>query len=221
MNALLEHVGIYTLLFKILSPLAQGLSFVQGLEFRVITGIFHFGFDYFTGKYKQKYLNKSESKYIAVVGIDNTLHILILVGSYIYLFPDAVNHYSPLLKYQFHVQRSVFHVPRSMFRVAVSEILFLDKAGFQFSMLHPQRLMLAAQLSMLNPQRSMLNAQSSMLNPQSSMLNAQSSLLNAQSSMLNAQCSTLNAQSSMLNARCSLILYTIKVISTKLLKMSV
>lgn len=99
MNALLEHVGIYTLLFIILSPLALGLTFVQGLEFSVITGIFHFGIDYFTGKYKQRYINESESKYIEVVGIDNTLHILILVGSYIYLFPDAVNHYSPLLKY--------------------------------------------------------------------------------------------------------------------------
>ena len=99
MNALLEHVGIYTLLFIILSPLAQGLSFVQGLEFSVITGIFHFGIDYFTGKLKQKYLNTSESKYIAVIGIDNTLHILILVATYIYLFPDAMNNYSPLLKY--------------------------------------------------------------------------------------------------------------------------
>jgi len=87
-----------------------------------------------------------------------------------------------------------------MFRVAVSENLFFDQAGSQFSMLHPHRLVIAAQLSMLD---------------------AQCSMLNAQCSMLNAQSSLLNAQSSMLNPRCSLILYTIKVISTKLLKMSV
>jgi hypothetical protein len=99
MSALLEHVGIYTLLFIVLSPLALGLTFIQGLEFSLINGSLHFGIDYFTGKLKQKYLNTSESNYIAVIGIDNTLHILILVATYIYLFPDAMNNYSPLLKY--------------------------------------------------------------------------------------------------------------------------
>jgi hypothetical protein len=99
MNALFEHVGIYTLMFIVLSPLALGLTFLQGVEFSLLNGVLHLGIDYFTGKFKQKYLNTNESKYIAVVGIDNTLHILILVSTYIYLFPDSLNHYAPLLKY--------------------------------------------------------------------------------------------------------------------------
>ena len=99
MNALLEHVGIYTLLFIVLSPLALGLIILQGLEFSLINGVLHFGIDYFNGKLKQVYLNTNESKYIAVIGTDNTLHILILVATYIYLFPDTINHYAPLLRY--------------------------------------------------------------------------------------------------------------------------
>lgn len=99
MNALFEHVGIYTFVFIVLSPLALGLTFLQGVLFSLLNGSLHLGIDYFTGKLKQKYLNTSESKYIAVIGIDTTLHILILVASYIYLFPDSINYYAPLLKY--------------------------------------------------------------------------------------------------------------------------
>ena len=99
MNALLEHVGIYTLVFIALSPLVLGLTFLQGVFFSLLNGSLHLGIDYFTGKLKHKYLNTSESKYIAVIGIDNTLHILILVATYIYLFPDSINYYAPLLKY--------------------------------------------------------------------------------------------------------------------------
>jgi hypothetical protein len=99
MNALLEHAGIYTLVFIVLSPLALGLTFLQGLAFSMLNGSLHFVIDFFTGKFKQKYLNTNESKYIATIGIDTTLHILILVASYIYLFPETINHFAPLLKY--------------------------------------------------------------------------------------------------------------------------
>ena len=98
-NALFEHVGIYTLLFIVLSPLALGLTFLQGLAFSLLNGVLHLVIDYFTGMFKQRYLYTNESKYIAVIGIDNTLHILILVTSYIYLFPHTINHFAPLLKY--------------------------------------------------------------------------------------------------------------------------
>jgi len=96
---LFEHVGIYTGLFIILSPLILGLTILQGLAFSFLNGSLHFIIDYFTGKYKLKYIDIDESKYISTIGIDHTLHIIILITSYIYLFPNAINNYSPFFKY--------------------------------------------------------------------------------------------------------------------------
>ena len=96
---LLEHVGIYTGLFIILSPLILGLTILQGLAFSLLNGSLHLLIDYFTGKYKLKYFDNDESKYISTIGIDHTLHIIILIASYIYLFPNAINNYSPFFKY--------------------------------------------------------------------------------------------------------------------------
>ena len=56
MPYLLEHVGIYTAIFIILSPLILGLTFLQGLAFSLLNGSLHFVIDYFTGKYKQKFI---------------------------------------------------------------------------------------------------------------------------------------------------------------------
>jgi len=99
LNFLLEHVGIYTGLFIILSPLILGLTLLQGLAFSLLNGSLHLLIDYFTGKYKLKYFDNDESKYISTIGIDHTLHIIILIASYIYLFPNAINNYSPFFKY--------------------------------------------------------------------------------------------------------------------------
>ena len=88
---LFEHVGIYTLLFVAFSPLLLGFTFVQGLAFSFVNGALHFIIDFFTGKFKTKYHDTDESKYIAAVGVDHTLHLVILIISYIYLFPDAIN----------------------------------------------------------------------------------------------------------------------------------
>jgi len=96
---LLEHVGIYTGLFIILSPLILGLTILQGLAFSLLNGSLHLIIDYFTGEYKLKYIDVDESKYISTIGIDHTLHIIILIASYIYLFPNAINNYSPFFKY--------------------------------------------------------------------------------------------------------------------------
>lgn len=99
MNYLIEHVGIYTGLFIILSPLILGLTILQGLLFSLLNGSFHFVIDYFTGKYKLKYFDTNESKYITTIGIDHTLHIVILIGSYMYLFPNSLNNFTPFFKY--------------------------------------------------------------------------------------------------------------------------
>jgi hypothetical protein len=96
---LVEHVGIYTLLFIVLSPVILGLTFLQGLVFSLLNGCFHFVIDYFTGKEKAKYVNTDESKYLISVGIDHSLHLVILIGSYMLLYPEALNSFAPFLKY--------------------------------------------------------------------------------------------------------------------------
>jgi hypothetical protein len=96
---LLEHVGIYTGLFIVLSPILLGLTILQGLAFSLLNGGLHFVIDYCTGKFKVKYFDKEESKYIATIGIDYSLHIILLIASYVYLFPTAFNTFEPLFKH--------------------------------------------------------------------------------------------------------------------------
>jgi len=96
---LFKHVGIYTGLFIILSPIILGLTFLQGLVFSLLNGSLHLIIDYFTGKYKLKYYETNESKYLTVVGIDHTLHLIILIGSYMLFYPAAINTFTPFFKY--------------------------------------------------------------------------------------------------------------------------
>ena len=95
---LIEHVGIYTCFLILVSPLILELTFIQGLAFSLLNGILHLGIDYVTGKFKVKYFKTNESKYLAAIGIDHTLHLIILIESYIYLYPEAMNTFSPYFK---------------------------------------------------------------------------------------------------------------------------
>ena len=88
---LFEHVGIYTLMFLILSPILLGMTIVEGIIFSLLNGVLHLIIDYFTGRFKTKYFEEDEAKYLTTIGVDHTLHLLILISSYIYLFPDALN----------------------------------------------------------------------------------------------------------------------------------
>ena len=91
---LFEHVGIYTSVFIVLSPLLLGLTFIDALIYSFINGVLHLVIDYLTGVFKVKYYEKDDSKYISTIGIDHTLHIIILLTTYLYLFPYAINAYS-------------------------------------------------------------------------------------------------------------------------------
>lgn len=99
LNYLFEHVGIYTGFFVVLSPVILGLTILQGIAFSLLNGSIHFAIDYVSGKYKLKYHDVDESKYLTTIGIDHTLHIIILISSYVYLFPNALNNYTPFFKY--------------------------------------------------------------------------------------------------------------------------
>ncbi len=86
---LLEHVGMYTLAFIILSPVLLGLTILQGLIYSLINGVLHLIVDYFTGKLKVKLIGKNEVKYNLTIAMDYTIHLVILVSTYFYMYPDA------------------------------------------------------------------------------------------------------------------------------------
>jgi len=88
---LFEHVTIYTLFFVVLSPILLGLTVLEGLIFSLINGVLHLLIDFIIGKYKTKYYLTNESKYVEVIGLDHTLHLIILITTYIYIFPHAIN----------------------------------------------------------------------------------------------------------------------------------
>ncbi|HLP03824.1 MAG TPA: DUF3307 domain-containing protein [Paludibacter sp.] len=88
---LFEHVVIYTSLLIVVSPLALGLTFLQGAAFSILNGSTHFIIDFFTSRLKIKYYSESEPKYIITMGIDHSLHLLILFATYLLLFPDAIS----------------------------------------------------------------------------------------------------------------------------------
>lgn len=88
-NYLFAHAGIYTVFFILLSPILLGLSFIQGLIFSLINGCLHFLIDFFTSKLKSFFWEKSESKYIATISLDHLIHILILIATYVLLYPEA------------------------------------------------------------------------------------------------------------------------------------
>jgi hypothetical protein len=90
---LLLHVLIYTLLFVILSPLLLSLTFTQGLLFSGINGGIHLVVDFLTSKLKQKFWQKNESIYVAIITFDALIHIAVLIATYIYIFPEAFNAY--------------------------------------------------------------------------------------------------------------------------------
>lgn len=87
---LFQHVGIYTMFFIVFSPLLLGLTLLQGLLFSLFNGILHLIIDYYTGQFKSKYFEKDDFKFKSVVGIDYSLHLSILMISYIYLIDNII-----------------------------------------------------------------------------------------------------------------------------------
>ena len=88
---LCKHVGIYTALFIAISPFVLGLTFLQGLAFSLINGSMHFVIDYYSSKFKIKYYEMNESKYNVTVVLNHSLHLIILIVTYLYIFPNAIN----------------------------------------------------------------------------------------------------------------------------------
>jgi len=88
---LLEHVGLYTLIFIIFSPILLGITFWEGIEFSLINGVLHFIVDFFTGKLKGRLNGKNEFKYNMTVLLDYSLHLAMLFATFVWLNSYALN----------------------------------------------------------------------------------------------------------------------------------
>lgn len=86
---LFGHVGLYTLVFIVLSPILLGLSYEEGLVYSLINGVLHFIVDFITGKVKKK-LSDFDTKRTLVVLLDYTLHLIILTTTYLFIYPNAM-----------------------------------------------------------------------------------------------------------------------------------
>lgn len=84
------HVGIYTLFFVVFSPILLELTILQGLVYSLINGVLHLGVDYVTGKFKTKYVDKTNLKYKLTTAIDYAVHVSILIITYMLLFKDSL-----------------------------------------------------------------------------------------------------------------------------------
>jgi hypothetical protein len=95
---LLKHVGIYTLVFMIFSPIILGLTIVQGLIFSLLNGVLHLIVDYLLTLVKLKYWTKDIYTYVVIYSIlEHLIHIAILIGTFLYLFPGVADLESWLL----------------------------------------------------------------------------------------------------------------------------
>ena len=87
---LLQHVGMYTLIFIVFCPILLGLTFWQGLVYSLINGVLHFIVDFFTGKLKSRLIVKNEVKYNLTVVLDYSVHLIFLFITFIWLYPNAL-----------------------------------------------------------------------------------------------------------------------------------
>ncbi len=90
---LLIHVIIYTSVFIVFSPLLLSLTFIDGLIFSGINGGIHLVVDFITSKLKRIFWQKNEAIYVSIIIFDTIIHIIILLTTYMYLFPEAFNTY--------------------------------------------------------------------------------------------------------------------------------
>jgi hypothetical protein len=86
---LLLHVFIYSAFLFVMSPIFLSLSWSESLLFTAINGGLHFVIDLITSKLKHLFWKKNEGAYIAIISIDNLLHVGLLLYSYFIYFPEA------------------------------------------------------------------------------------------------------------------------------------
>jgi len=101
---LFKHVGIYTAVILVLSPLLLGITIVQGLIFSLLNGVLHIIVDYVFTIIKKKYWASKEYKYIIITsGLEHLIHVTLLIVTFLYLFPYAIDtsNWGSVIQYYF------------------------------------------------------------------------------------------------------------------------
>lgn len=89
---LFKHIGIYSLVFLIFTPILFNLTLVQALLFTLVNTVIHFIEDWIFIKIKKHYWDNADYKYVAVFSIiEHSLHVVILIITFMIMFPGSID----------------------------------------------------------------------------------------------------------------------------------
>ncbi len=89
---LFKHIGIYSLVFLIFTPILFNLTLVQALLFTLVNTVIHFAEDWIFIKIKKHYWDNADYKYVAVFSIiEHSLHVAILIITFMIMFPGSID----------------------------------------------------------------------------------------------------------------------------------
>jgi len=89
---LFKHIGIYSLVFLIFTPILFNLTLVQALLFTLVNTVIHFIEDWIFIKIKKHYWDNADYKYVAVFSIiEHSLHVAILIITFMIMFPGSID----------------------------------------------------------------------------------------------------------------------------------
>jgi len=87
---LFQHVGIYSLILFVFSPIVLGLTILKGVLFSLINGGLHLVVDLITSKFKNNSFDNTLLKNRIIVGIDTTMHVSFLILTFIFLSKASI-----------------------------------------------------------------------------------------------------------------------------------
>ena len=89
---LLKHIGIYALVFLILSPIWLDLTVKQSLLFVAIIAVQHLIVDFIFIRIKKHFWDTKVYKFVVVYGaLEHVFHLALTIGIYMYIFPGKID----------------------------------------------------------------------------------------------------------------------------------
>jgi Protein of unknown function (DUF3307) len=89
-NALLRHVGSYTLALWVATPVIFGLPTFSMVFFVALNSVLHFATDYFTSRASSKlYAKQDWHNFFVVIGFDQLIHQTTLAATMIYFLTQT------------------------------------------------------------------------------------------------------------------------------------
>ena len=88
---LLAHTALYSITLIPLSYFLLGFNVKTATLYFAVNIILHLFVDFGTGKLKKKYWKKNENAYFTVAAVDQLVHIVIMLLSYVYFATGSFN----------------------------------------------------------------------------------------------------------------------------------